>query len=486
MDILLNAFQQPSARNVCTLTLSGLGDDSTTEPSLGPLGQAPVPQRLQPPASGQPRAPWLRIIIPLLIVILITGIIIGFIIYSWMHVPPPPSHQIRIAVDLPLSGESASSGLPIAGGVEYAIGQVNSMHILPSGYSLVAYNGQKDDGLQRNPTFSAFYDDQSDPNMGVANVKQAINDGLTAALIGPYNSGVGQKEIPVTNSAPLAQISPANTAPCLTKDNQELNCTAIATSPPTYFRLPATDDVVTNALANFLQTQSYQTAYIAYNTSDAFSKSFGSSFVDAWQKVGGAVAGAYTYSGTPSMQDFEKQFKLINTSPDFLFFAGTQPAAANAIEAMPYASHFSNAAFVGGGGIVLNSFVQAAQGRTVFAGSPLDDTPAAQQFKTNYLSAGYNDYSPYTASASDCVEIVAQAVKMVLNQGILPPRDSSDMQGATTFRQAIIKMIRSITSQGFEPNSPLATNFQSFDSRGDNTNPRVTIYTLNGTVWQSQ
>ena len=40
-------------------------------------------------------------------------------------------------------------------------------------------------------------------------------------MVGPFNSSVAKAQIPITKLAPLAQISPANTNPCLTKDTAE-------------------------------------------------------------------------------------------------------------------------------------------------------------------------------------------------------------------------------------------------------------------------
>ncbi len=111
-----------------------------------------------------------------------------------------------------------------------------------------------------------------------------------------------------------------------------------------------------------------------------------------------------------------------------------------------------------------------------------------QQFKTNYVSSGYSDYGPYTASANDSVLIVTQAIKTVLAQGILPARGSWDMQGAKMFRQAIIRAIANISSNSIQSTNSLflATNFQSFDKNGDNTNPYISIYSLDGNGWQLQ
>ncbi|HCP74500.1 MAG TPA: branched-chain amino acid ABC transporter substrate-binding protein, partial [Ktedonobacter sp.] len=69
-------------------------------------------------------------------------------------------------------------------------------------------------------------------------------------IVGPFNSSVAKAEMPITNQAPLAQISPANTNQCLTKNTAEAGCTGannlIPTLRPTgkvsYFRIATTDD----------------------------------------------------------------------------------------------------------------------------------------------------------------------------------------------------------------------------------------------------
>ncbi len=403
-------------------------------------------------------------------------------------VPPllnlfPHSHVIKIAVDMPLSGMSRSSGQPVTDGANFALDQVK----IP-GYT-----------IEYEPL-----DDQANPNVGKANITEAINDPLTAAIIGPYNSSVAQQEMPVTNTAPIAQLSPVNTNPCLTQDTKATGCTGIENLLPTlrpdkgqitYFRLPTTDDLAVKVLAKFLTSspRSYKTAYVFYNSEDPDSAFLQQSFAAAWKNAGGTFAGSTNALSDSSPQQYVDQFQPFpgNTSPDVVFFAGTMPAAMNVKAAMAQVPQLRKAAFVASAGIMLDSFVQAVQrdgGGPVFASTPFEDTSTIEQFKINYFSSGYGDYGPYTASANDSALIITQAIKTVLAQGILPARGSWDMQGAKTFRQAIIHAIanisrRNITSTG---NLSLATNFQSFDQNGDNTNPYISIYSLSGNSWQLQ
>ena len=55
-----------------------------------------------------------------------------------------------------------------------------------------------------------------DPAAGAQNVKTFISDSSVMAMIGPFNSNVAKSEIPLTNDAGLAQISPSNTNDGLT------------------------------------------------------------------------------------------------------------------------------------------------------------------------------------------------------------------------------------------------------------------------------
>src|SRR5713226_1876220 len=134
---------------------------------------------------------------------------------------PTGSTIIKIATDLPTSGKDASSGKPAENGAHLAVDQANANHTIP-GYTLVFV--PKDDvgasGLH-------------DPTVGAANVRALIGDALVAGVVGPFNSSVAKAEMPITNRAPLAQISPANTNPCLTKSTPESGCSGSSNLIPT-------------------------------------------------------------------------------------------------------------------------------------------------------------------------------------------------------------------------------------------------------------
>src|SRR6266702_3838887 len=150
--------------------------------------------------------------------------------------PTTGSTTIKIASDLPVSGKDASSSKPAENGAHLAVDQANAKHVIP-GYTLVFV--PKDDvgpsGIH-------------DPAVGAQNVTSLAGDALVAGIVGPFNSNVAKAEMPITNQAPIAQISPANTNQCLTKNTPESGCSGSADLLPTlrptgkvsYFRIATT------------------------------------------------------------------------------------------------------------------------------------------------------------------------------------------------------------------------------------------------------
>ena len=111
---------------------------------------------------------------------------------------------IKIGIEFPLSGGDASNGIPSDNGAKLAIQEANKAGV-PGGFTFVA--DDLDDAVQGT----------HDPAQGAQNTKTFISDSAVLAMIGPFNSNVAKAEIPLTNDAGLAQISPAATNPGLTK-----------------------------------------------------------------------------------------------------------------------------------------------------------------------------------------------------------------------------------------------------------------------------
>ena len=109
------------------------------------------------------------------------------------------SVTIKIGTDLPVSGKDESSGKPAQNGAQLAVDQANQNHTIPN--VTLVFDPKDDVGP------SGLHD----PTVGAANVTSLISDAEVAGIVGPFNSSVAKAEMPITNQAPIAQISPANT-----------------------------------------------------------------------------------------------------------------------------------------------------------------------------------------------------------------------------------------------------------------------------------
>src|SRR3982074_1513010 len=110
---------------------------------------------------------------------------------------------IMICVSLPLSGSSMSQGTPTKNGVLFYVQQ----HPTVDGYTLRV--SAKDYAVNGSPNAAK----------GAATMQEFIADSSVLAVVGTFDAGVARAEIPLANTVFLAMISPANTNPCLTKDN---------------------------------------------------------------------------------------------------------------------------------------------------------------------------------------------------------------------------------------------------------------------------
>lgn len=385
---------------------------------------------------------------------------------------PTGSKIIKIATDLPTSGKDATSGKPAENGAHLAVDNANKNHVIP-GYTLVF--DPKDDvgpaGIH-------------DPAIGAQNVRALIGDALVAGIVGPFNSSVAKAEMPITNQGPLAQISPANTNPCLTKEGAAAGCSGandlVPTLRPTgkvnYFRIATTDDHQGPAAADYLyKTLHYKSVYViddaetyGIGISDAFSKE--------WQSLGGTLIGRSSEPGTTTSY-VGLLTQISSKNPNVIYFGGLNSTGGDLIrKQMLQVPGLQKTPLAGGDGIVTSDFASTIgvnQGGPAYGTVATVDqaaVPSAQTFLNEYNSVyGASNLGAYSAAGYDCANILIQAIKTALANGAHTPQNSSDAAGAKTFRAAVISAIQGINFSG-------ALGHQSFDQNGDTTNRVITIY----------
>jgi branched-chain amino acid transport system substrate-binding protein len=382
------------------------------------------------------------------------------------------STTIKIASELPVSGKDESSGKPAENGAHLAVDDANKNHTIP-GYTLV-FDPKDDVGPAGT----------NDPVIGAQNVRTLIGDALVAAIVGPFNSAVAKAEMPITNQAPLAQISPANTNTCLTQEGAPVGCSGandlVPTLRPTgkvsYFRIATTDSHQGPAGADYLyKTGHYKKVYLIDDAT-----TYGVGIVDAftkeWSTLGGTVLGRSSEPSTTTSY-LSLLTQIASKNPDVIYFGGLDSTGGILIrQQMLQVSALKNLPFAGGDGLVTSTFsktIGSNSGGPIFGTvATIDEgaAPGAQSFLNEYNSTyGAANLGAYSAAGFDCANILIQAIKTALANGAHTPTGSSDTAGAKAFRAAVISAIQGISFSG-------VLGHQSFDQNGDTTNKVITVY----------
>ncbi len=379
---------------------------------------------------------------------------------------------IKIATDLPVSGQDESSGKPAEDGAHLAVDQANKSNFLP-GYQFV-FDPQDDVGAAGT----------HDPSVGAKNVTSLIGDAAVAGIVGPFNSNVALAEMPIANQAPIALISPANTNTCLTQTDPTTGCTGSNLLVPklrpsgkvTYFRIATTDTHHGGVGADFsYKTLNLKSAYVIDDT-ELYGVRLSYAFITEFKANGGTILGHDSIAATT---DYSQELtKIARLKPAVLYFAGLDSTGGiNIAKQMAKTPGLTTTPLVGGDGLQTSSFAKAI-GTT---GAPVYSTVAAvdptqlpsaanflKQFNARY---GTSAYGAYSAGGYDCAEILLNAIKAAIQGGAKAPATSSDTDTAKTFRQAVIDAIAKTDYNG-------VTGHQSFDANGDTTNKTITVYQL--------
>src|SRR6266568_3503816 len=378
---------------------------------------------------------------------------------------------IKIATDFPTSGKDTSNGKPAENGAHLAVDEANKNHTIP-GYTIEFV--PKDDV---GPSGS------HDPSVGAQNVRALIGDALVAGIIGPFNSSVAKAEMPITNRAPIVQISPANTNTCLTQRGANVDCTGAndfvptlrPTGKVTYFRVAGTDSHQGPAGADYLfKTLHYKSVYVI-DDAETYGIGIADSFSNEWKALGGTYLGRSSEPSTTTSY-VSLLTQIASKHPEVIYFAGVDSTGGILVrQQMRQVPALANLPFAGGDGIVTPDFASTIglSGGPVYGTIAVKDTvqnPATASFKAKYLAI-YSTISVYSAAAYDCANILIQAIKTALANGAHTPKDSGDAADAKNFRQAVINAVQGISYDG-------VTGHQSFDQNGDTNNKVFTIYKL--------
>lgn len=202
-----------------------------------------------------------------------------------------PANSIKIATQSPLSGDQSAVGVDIKRGAELALEQL--------GKPLA------DIGIKVE---LAPFDDQANPDTGVANAKRIVSDPAILAVVGHYNSGVHIPSSEVYSTSGLANVSPATTNPKVTtRGYAEIN------------RIVGRDDVQGVVGADFAAGHGVKSVFIVHDKT-AYGQGIAEFFKKRAEEKGLKVLG---FEGTEEKANFDALLSpVIAGNPDMVYFGG--------------------------------------------------------------------------------------------------------------------------------------------------------------------
>lgn len=308
---------------------------------------------------------------------------------------------IKIATQSPLSGGQSAIGVDIKNGAELALENLKGP-LEEMGFTVEL----------------APYDDQANPDNGVANAKQIVADPEVLCVVGHYNSGVQIPSSEEYHSANLANVSPANTNPRVTDRNyKEIS------------RIVGRDDVQGVVAAQFANSKGMKSAYVIHDKT-AYGQGIAEFFRLEAEALGMSVLG---FEGTEEKANFDSILApLVAANPDVVFFGGIYDQAAVLFKQArekgftgmflsddgfdsPEAVNIGGAAMLEGGGLYY----------TTVAG-PAKLYPGTAKFQEDFKAKYGADPKPFAAQGYDamalCLKGIEEAAKANGNQ--LPTRQA--------------------------------------------------------------
>jgi len=318
---------------------------------------------------------------------------------------------INLYSSWPMTGASVQLGGDSAAAVEFA---VEIWGAAAGGYA-ITYT-PLDDGLAAN-------NGSWDAAKEAENATRVVNDEDAVVYIATYNSGAAEVSIPITNEAGLAQISPANTAVPLTKDNpanpEGYPDVLYPSGTRNYFRVVPADDLQGGASANFAYTAlESRNAYVLHDN-QTYGKGIASVFQETFEGLGGTVVGFEAFN--PDAPEYQALVtKIANAGPDLVYLGAiVNLNASKLLQDLRDVLPADEVDFLGPDGLVNQAFIDgagdAAEGAYItFGGMPanqLQGTGAVwyEQFKAR-LGHEPDAYSTYSF---ECAVAALQAIEQV-------------------------------------------------------------------------
>jgi len=221
-----------------------------------------------------------------------------------------PKGKLRIYTSWPMQGAMIPEGTGMKNGVDMAVAEVGGV---VAGYCLEVVN--LDDASPQTGKW--------DGAVEAENANKAVGDPLAIVYIGTYNSGAAKVSIPITNRAHMAQITPANTYPGLTRKSGAAPGEPEIYRPMgfvNYFRIPPPDDIQGAVGAKWVKRLGGKKVYIL-NDQELYGKGIADVFESVAKKIGLQVL---ANDGYDLKQADQKPLltKIRASGADYVYIAG--------------------------------------------------------------------------------------------------------------------------------------------------------------------
>ncbi|HUQ43953.1 MAG TPA: branched-chain amino acid ABC transporter substrate-binding protein [Candidatus Limnocylindria bacterium] len=368
---------------------------------------------------------------------------------------------VNFAIELPQQGSEKAASDPIINGIKLAVEQANST---AGGYKIeIPQSVIKDDAL------NGAHDAQT----GANNMSQLVAVEAVVGVIGPLNSSVALAQIPISNAGSLAQCSPANTNPDLTKGAPAAQ---IRTKPNNYVRVVTTDDVQGPAASQYIyETLGKKSVYIIDDT-ETFGKGVADAFEADFKKRGGTVT---KHDGAPkTTQDYVTIMTAAKSgNPEAIYFGGVTATGGARILKAAVQVGLGDVPYVGpdgiqdGSGTTPDSFLNLAgadakNSYATLAGIGTFDGKA--KFDTDYKAKYGIDATGYAAQGFACAQVLLDA---------LGRAGATNPSGMAALREAVrVAMVD--TTHTYKTIQGDIT----FNADGDTSQKIVSIYSYDATA----
>lgn len=340
------------------------------------------------------------------------------------------SETVKIALQAPMSGGSATLGEAIKNGAAMAVEEEKAA-FEEAGFSLELVE----------------YDDQGDPQKGVSNAQIIGSDQDVYGVVAHLNSGVFIPSSEVYERYNIPSVSPASTATDVTdRGLKSVN------------RIVARDDFQGPAGAEYAVQEIGAKKIFVINDKTAYGQGLATAFAEAAAEEGAEIVGEAGI--TVGEKDFNGVLNQVSAAdPDLVYFGGLYSEGGLLIKQAR--DNGIDAAFMGGDGMDSSTLVEIA-GDTVsnvYLTSVAGDS-SATEFAKNYEE----EYGAKPESFS----IYGYDSAKVLMEGILDA--AAENGGKLPAKDKVAAAVRAVDDYEGEMTQV------SFDDKGDNEFAKIFIY----------